>query len=134
MPKFKPLGAAINKAKGFGFMSETEYLGENSPSSSHYKLNERLVTKRTPSYKIVKPKGNRMHWKPNKIPGAAVGSYDIKTKLVLPKSVTTVMSKDKLRSVLDGVIRHKKKIPGVGDYNSHDCYDKISRPMKTTRV
>mmetsp|Transcript_27069 Transcript_27069/g.23920 ORF Transcript_27069/g.23920 Transcript_27069/m.23920 type:complete len:137 (+) Transcript_27069:237-647(+) len=134
MPKVRIRGGGLDKTKGFSFMSETEYLGKSSPSVGQYEINEKLVSKRATGYKIVKPKNNKMNWKPVKKSGAAVGLYKTDSELFMPKSPRTIVGKEKLRSVLDGIIRLKKKIPGVGQYDHHLCIDKISRPMRTSRV
>ena len=69
---------------------------------------------------IIKPKKNRMDWKPSKTAtGPAPGLYQIDKDKVLPKSPRTMIGKDKLRSVLDKMSRQNRKVPGVGQYNIH---------------
>ena len=127
------IGSQMSKTQGFNFLSETEYLGHCTPSAVSYQINEKLVTKRCPGYKIVKPKDGKLSWKPVKSPGPAVGLYKTEREFILPKSPRTVIGKEKLKSVIESLAKDKKKVPGVGEYNTPDCFNKISRPMRTTR-
>ncbi|CAI2374160.1 unnamed protein product [Moneuplotes crassus] len=132
--KYKSKITAFDKANGFNFLSETEHLAQRNPSPDQYKPEEKWVTKKVPQYKIVKSKENKMNWKPVKTTGASVGLYSTTSHLVLPKSPRTVFAKEKLKSVIQGMSLKKKKVPGVGEYTINPCYDKISRPMRTSRV
>lgn len=78
MPSYRITGSALNKARGFSFMSETEYLGKMNPSPSNYEIKEHLVRKRSPGWKITIPKdkAKKLDWKTVKLAGAAVGSYN----------------------------------------------------------
>jgi len=133
MIKERIIGSKFSKTQGFDFMSETEYLGNSSPSSATYKINEDVTRRRSSSYRIVKPKGNKMHWKPVKSPDPAVGQYNTDCALVVKKSPNTKIGKDKVRSIIEYIANKKKKIPAAGDYDIIPCYDKIYRPMKTSR-
>lgn len=131
--KIKGLG--MSKCQGISFMSETEYLSQASPSSHSYNLNDNLVKKRTTSYKIVKPQGKKykLKWKAAKVAGAAVGSYNAEKDRILPKSPRAFIGTDKIKTITDDISKKKKVIPGVGKYNISPCYDRIARPMKTSR-
>jgi hypothetical protein len=131
--KAKIIGSKFTKTSGLNFMSETEFLGNCSPSSSYYDVKDEVIKKRCASYRIIKPKGNRMGWKPVKDMGAAVGLYETTSHLVMPKSPGVKMGKDKIKSIIDEITKQKKKIPSVGNYDIVECYNKISRPMRTSR-
>lgn len=133
MLKQRIRGSDIGKCKGFNFMSETEFLGLTNPSPASYSIQKQLTERRSPGWRIVKPKGPKTHWKPIKSSQPGVGTYETNMEKILPKSPRAAIGKDKLKSVLDGLVKSKRKIPGVGDYNINECYNKISRPMRTTR-
>lgn len=115
--KAKIIGSKFSKTSGLNFMSETEFLGNESPSGADYNVKDDLVMKRCSSYRIIKPKGNKIGWKPVKDPGAAVGLYETDCKLVIPKSPGVKIGKDKIKSIIDEIAKQKKKIPSVGNYN-----------------
>lgn len=61
-------------------MSETEYLGLASPAGASYEINEGLVNRRSPGWKITKPKNVKLGWKTIKLSGAAVALYENSSK------------------------------------------------------
>ena len=70
-------------------MSETEYLGLASPAGASYEIDERLVNRRSPGWKIAKPKNVKLGWKTIKLSGAAVALYENSSKYnQLSKSLT----------------------------------------------
>ena len=133
MMKDKIMGGALSKTAGFNYMSDTEYRAVTWPSAAEYSIEDKLVKKRTLGFKIVKPKLDKISWKPVKSPGPAVGSYENKKELVMPKSPRAAIGTEKLKSFLDDLQKKKLKIPGVGEYDIHPCFRKIARPMRTTR-
>mmetsp|Transcript_15780 Transcript_15780/g.13805 ORF Transcript_15780/g.13805 Transcript_15780/m.13805 type:complete len:116 (+) Transcript_15780:531-878(+) len=114
-------------------MSEAEFLGETLPAPNKYKINESLVTKRLVGMKLIHPK-TKYSWKPVKVKGPDSGSYDYQIGLDkssrMKNTISNLFSKSKRPQL------HKSKgktTPGVGTYKLEKVYDKISRPMKSSR-
>lgn len=126
-----PLGK-LNKTQGIGFMSESEYLGKTLPAPNKYEPNESLVTKKTLGFKILKPK-MKLSWKPIKVKDPDVGSYEHQLSILKTSKLQRVTSAvfDKQKRTQIG--KTKSKVPGVGTYKLENVYDKIFRPMKSSR-
>lgn len=127
------IGSKFSQESNINFLSETQYLGNVNPAATTYEVKESLVSKRVKGFKIIKPK-TRVHWRtPKQLVGPAPGLYETQKEINMPKSPGVIIGKDKLSSMLERITRDKAKIPGVGQYNTNECYSRVCRPMKTSR-
>ena len=132
--KSTPLLGKLNKTQGISFMSESEFLGVAQPAPNKYEINESLVKKKLVGFKMIKPK-LKYQWKPVKVKGPDSGTYNYPISLEntsrMKKVTNTIFNKTKRPHLHKS--SSKNKTPGVGSYKLDKVFDKIYRPMKTSR-
>ena len=58
-----PMGKS-DKASGFGFLSEVQFLGVTNPAATTYNPNKQFVLQRSTSFNIKRPLKEVKDWKP----------------------------------------------------------------------
>ncbi|CDW82305.1 UNKNOWN [Stylonychia lemnae] len=134
--KQKVLLGKSNRAEGFDFMSEVQYLGQINPSATSYNPDKLKLMKRSSSWAIKKPiKEKDPGWRPKKTKDPDVGTYETAKSKTFIKTKHPVISFTKSKSIKFTVeySNSKKHIPGSAAYKWEPCFDKISVPYMKKR-